>query len=80
MECERAQKVCREFSIENMQPDHVLYLNVDILLLADVFEYFRQTCITDNGLDPAHYYTLLEFTFDTCFKFTEQELDLFTDK
>ena len=67
-----------ELNIENMQQYHDLYLNLDVLLHADVFENFRQTCIVD-GLDPAHYYTLPGFTFDACLKFTEQELDLFTD-
>ena len=33
----------------------------------------------DYGLDPAHYYPLPGFTFDACLKFTQQELDLFTD-
>ena len=66
----RAQQVWREFNIENMQQYHDLYLNLDVLLLADVFENFRQTCIMDYGLDPAHYYTLLGFTFDACLKFT----------
>ena len=75
---ERAQKVWLEFKIKNMQQYHDLYLNVDVLL-ADVFENFRQTWILDYGLDPAHYYTLPGFTFDACPKFTEQELDLFTD-
>ena len=62
-----------------MQQYHDLYLNLDVLLLADVFENFRQTCILDYGLDPAHYYTLPGFTFDAYLKFTEQALDLFTD-
>ena len=62
-----------------MQQYHDLYLNLDVLLLAYVFENFRQTCIMDYGLDPAHYYTLPGFTFDACPKYTEQELDLFTD-
>ena len=70
-EYERAQKVWREFNIENMQQYHDLYLNFDVLLLADIFENFRQTCIIDYGLDPAHYYTLPGFTFDACLKFTE---------
>ena len=78
-EYERAQKVWREFNIENMQQYHDLYLNLDVLLLADVFENFRQTCSIDYGLDSAHYYTLPDFTFDACLKFAEQELDLFTD-
>ena len=62
-----------------MQQYHDLYLNLDVLLLAEVFENFRQTCILDYGLDPAHYYTLPGFTFDACLKFTEQELALFTE-
>ena len=75
-EYKRAQKVWREFNIENMQQYHDLYLNLDVLLLADVFENFRQTCIMDYGLDPAYYCTLPGFTFDGCLKFTEQELDM----
>ena len=78
-EYERAQILGREFNIENMQQYHDLYLNLVVLLLADVFENFRQTCIMDYGLDPALCYTLPGFTFDACLKFTEQELDLFTD-
>ena len=78
-EYELAQKVWREFNIENMQQYHDLYLNLDVLLLGMFFENFRQTCIIDYGLDPAHYYTIPGFTFDACLKFTEQELNLFTD-
>ena len=62
-----------------MQQYHDLHLNLDVLLLADVFENCRQTCILDYGLDPAHYYTLPRFTFDACLRFTEQELDMFND-
>ena len=63
-EYDRAQNVWREFGIENMQQYHDLYLNLDVLLLADVFENFRQTCILNYGLDLAHYYTLSGFVFD----------------
>ena len=71
-EYERAQKVWREFNIENMQQYHDLHLTIDVFLLADVFENFRQTSIMNYSLDPAHYYTILGFTFDACLKFTEQ--------
>ena len=40
-EYERSQKMWREFNIKNMQQYHDLYLNLDFLLLADVFENFR---------------------------------------
>ena len=33
----------------------------------------------DYGLDPSHYHALPGLTFDACLKFTQQELDLFTD-
>ena len=43
----RAQKVWREFNIDNVQQYDDLYLNLDVPLLADVFESFHQTCIMD---------------------------------
>ena len=50
-----AQKVWETFRIENMGQYHDLYLKSDVLLLADVFENFREICLDINGLDPAHY-------------------------
>ena len=78
-EYERAQKVWQEYCIKNMREYHDLYLNLDVLLLADICDNFRKTCITDYGLDAYHYYTLAGFTFDECLKFTGQEIDLFTN-
>ena len=43
--------------MSNHSDYHDLYLKSDVLLLADVFENFRKTCLKHYNLDPAHYYT-----------------------
>ena len=50
-----------------------------MLLLADVFENFRKTCMKHYNLDPAHYYTSPGLAWDACLKETGQELQLLTD-
>ena len=37
---------------------HDLYLQLDVLLLADVMSKFKETCMEDYKPDPAHFYTL----------------------
>ena len=52
-----AQEVWKTFEMKNLEDYHNLYNRVDVLLLADVFENFRDICIKNYNLDPAHYYT-----------------------
>jgi len=40
------------------------------LLLVDIFESFRDSCIATYELDPAYYYTLPGFTWDAMLKHT----------
>ena len=43
--------------MKNMGDYHDLYLLSDVLLLTDVFENFRKTCMQYYKLDPCHYFT-----------------------
>ena len=52
-----AQNVWNTFNLKSMGQYHDLYLKSDVLLLADVFEKFRKTCLKYYKLDPCHYFT-----------------------
>ena len=74
-----AQKVWEAFEIKSMEGYLELYNKVDVLLLADVFENFRDICIKNYKLDPAHYYTAPGLAWDAALRITEVELELLSD-
>ena len=74
-----AQKVWETFGIKNMGQYHDLYLRSDVLLLADIFENFREQYLHTYGLDPAHYVSLPSSSWDAMLKMTGVRLDLLTD-
>ncbi|XP_051168412.1 uncharacterized protein LOC127286142 [Leptopilina boulardi] len=78
-EYEHAQRVWSEFDCQNLNDYVHLYMKTDVLLLADVFENFREQCIKAYGLDPAHYYTTPGLTWDAMLKYTCITLQLITD-
>ena len=74
-----AQNVWNTFNLKNMGEYHDLYLKSDILLLADVFENFRKTCLQYYKLDPCHYFTSPGLSWDAMLKMTDMKLELMTD-
>ena len=74
-----AKEVWNAFRIKNMGEYYDLYLQSDILLLTDVFENFRNTCMQYYGLDPCHYFTSPGLSWDAMLKMTNVKLELMTD-
>ena len=58
---------------------HDLYLRTDVLILADVFENFRKTCMEYYNLDPVHYFSSPGFSWDAMLKKTGVNLELIID-
>ena len=78
-EYEHAKNVWNTFNLKNMGEYHDLYLKSDILLLVDVFENFRKTCLEYYKLDPCHYFTSPGLSWDAMLKMTDIKLELMTD-
>ena len=76
---QHALNVWTTFKCQSIRDYHDLSLKSDVLLLADVFENFRKTCLKHYNLDPAHYYTSSGLAWDACLKETGQKLELLHD-
>ena len=71
--------VWSSFNMETMKDYHNLYNDSDVLLLADVFENFRDICLKIYGLDPVYYYTAPGLAWDACLKMTGINLELLSN-
>ena len=63
-----AQKMFEELKVKNLGDYHDLYVQSDTLLLADVFENFRNKCIDIYELDPAHFFFCSWISMASLFK------------
>ena len=76
---QHTQQVWKEFGIRDLGDYHDLYLRTDVVLLANVYEAFRDTCLKHYKLDPAHFYTSPGLAWKACLKCTGIKLELLTD-
>ena len=71
--------VFKSFKLDNLGDYHDLYVKSDTLLLADVFENFRNMRLKEYELDPAHFLSFSGLAWQACLKKTNIELELLTD-
>ena len=60
--------VFKRFKLKNLGDYHDLYVQSDTLLLADVFENFRKTCLKVYELDPTHFLSAPGLAWQSCLK------------
>ena len=74
-----ANNVFKKFNINSLGEYHDLYVRSDTLLLADIFENLRQSCLENYELDSAHFVSLPRSAWQACLKKTNVELELLTN-
>ena len=65
--------------MKTMKDYHDLYLKCDVLLLADVFEKFRNNSLKNYGLCPSHYLSAPALSWDAMLNMTKVKLELIPD-
>ena len=76
---QHAKRVWEEFGIRDLGDYHDLYLRTDVVLLANVYEAFRDTCLKHYKLDPAHFYPSPWLAWKACLKHTGIRVELLTN-
>ena len=79
VDCVNAKIVSKYFWIKNLGEYHDWYVQSDALLLADVFENFRNMCIKIFELDPAEFLSAPGLAWQATLKKTKVKLDILTD-
>lgn len=74
-----AKNVWKTFQCRNLVDYTLIYCKIDVLILSEVFESFRDEMINFSGLDPAQYISLPSYSYDSMLKISKAVIDLPTD-
>ena len=75
----RARDIWHVFQCRTLKDYLELYIVLDVLLLAAIFETYRDSTFKHFNLDPAHYVSSPSLCFDAMLKLTGVELDVLRD-
>ena len=75
-----AAQVWNAFGFDTVVDYQDIYLQLDVLLLADFFEKFRRTCLEFYKLDPLHYFTSPCLAWDAALRVSRVDQELITDE
>ena len=74
-----SKRVCKVFEIKTLREYQDLYVQSDTLLLADIFENFRNMCLEIYELDPSKFLSAPGLACQAILKKTKVKLDLLID-
>ena len=69
-------QVWNTFGLKNIGELHDLYVEVDVLLLADCFEKFRTFSLKNYKLDRVHFMTAPALSWDSALLHTDVKLEI----
>ena len=75
----QAFKIYTLFGCRNLGDYHDVYLRTDVLILAVVFEKFRQVCMKVYKLDPVNFFSAPNLSWDAMLITTRVDLGLLSD-
>lgn len=71
-----ATRVFKIFNCKSFGDYLKLYQNLDVVTLAEIFSSFRKMCFKNYSLDPVHYISAAEYTWDAGLRYSKVELQL----
>ena len=74
-----AKSVWKKFNCRNLVDYTLIYCKIDVLILSELFEAFRDEMLNFSGLDPAQYISLPSYSYDSMLKITNAVIELPTD-
>ena len=79
-EISRTQEIIKKFNVKNGQELTMIYLKMDVLQLADVFENFVEKATLEYSINPLYSYSLPGYTWKAGLKLTKIKVDFTKDK
>ena len=71
--------VYNDFKCRHLGDYHDVCLQTDVLILGDIFQKFREVCMQVYNLDPAHFYSTPNLSWDAILITTGAKLELLQD-
>ena len=77
---EYAKMIFEKYNCKTLNGYMLKYLEIDVLLLAEVFERFIITCKKRYRIDPTWFYTTPGYSWSVAFYKTKQRLEILSDR